>query len=207
MSNIFHTHLCCVFSVFYVFYEQYLTVTKEAMINLSVCLSTVLGVTFILMGCDLYSALMVFITICMIIGNLMGLMVMWNISLNAVSLVNLIMVSGCGREAMSTVILIVIVVLVKIGMSIFNCMVNGCGKVCICSLSTSPGSVVEEKRVNVHCQPDHGQWLWQRVSVHCPPDNDCGCGKVCTCPRSISPWSVVEAKCVIGALVEVTKVS
>ncbi|KAL8625091.1 hypothetical protein ACOMHN_030726 [Nucella lapillus] len=86
------------YSVFYVFYEQYLTIVHDTIINLSICLLAILVVTFVLMGCDLYSAVMVFVTICMIICNLMGLMYLWDISLNAVSLVNLIMAIGISVE-------------------------------------------------------------------------------------------------------------
>lgn len=86
------------YSVFYVFYEQYLTIVHDTIINLIICLSAILVVTFILMGCDFYSAVMVFLTICMIICDLLGLMYLWDISLNAVSLVNLIMAVGISVE-------------------------------------------------------------------------------------------------------------
>ena len=83
-----------VFSIFYVFYEQYLTIVHDTVTNLAICMSAILVVTFILLGFDLYSAIMVFMTICMILCDLFGLMYLWDISLNAVSLVNLIMVSA-----------------------------------------------------------------------------------------------------------------
>ncbi|KAK7091360.1 NPC intracellular cholesterol transporter 1-like [Littorina saxatilis] len=86
------------YSIFYVFYEQYLTIVHDTIVNLSICMSAILVVTFILMGCDLYSAVMVFITICMILCDLFGLMYLWDISLNAVSLVNLIMAIGISVE-------------------------------------------------------------------------------------------------------------
>lgn len=86
------------YSVFYVFYEQYLTVVHDTIRNLGICLGAILVVTFVLLGCDLYSAVMVFITICMIVCDLLGLMYLWDISLNAVSLVNLIMAVGISVE-------------------------------------------------------------------------------------------------------------
>jgi Niemann-Pick C1 protein len=46
-----------------------------------------------LMGLDIFSSLVVVITITMIVVNIGGLMYWWNITLNAVSLVNLVMVS------------------------------------------------------------------------------------------------------------------
>lgn len=45
------------------------------------------------MGLDIYSAFVIVITILMILVNLGGLMYWWSINLNAVSLVNLVMVS------------------------------------------------------------------------------------------------------------------
>ena len=89
------------FSIFYVFYEQYLTIVHDSITNLAICLSAILVVTFILLGCDLYSAIMVILTICMILCDLFGLMYLWDISLNALSLVNLIMVSAtCSGNTM-----------------------------------------------------------------------------------------------------------
>ena len=51
-------------------------------------------VTFLLLGFNLSIALIVTFTVAVIIVDLLGLMYIWNISLNAVSLVNLVMV-GC----------------------------------------------------------------------------------------------------------------
>lgn len=45
------------------------------------------------MGLDIFSSIVVIITITMIVVNIGGLMYWWNITLNAVSLVNLVMVS------------------------------------------------------------------------------------------------------------------
>jgi Niemann-Pick C1 protein len=45
------------------------------------------------MGLDIFSSLVVVITITMIVVNIGGLMYWWNITLNAVSVVNLVMVS------------------------------------------------------------------------------------------------------------------
>uniref|UniRef100_A0A0C9QBS5 NPC1_0 protein n=1 Tax=Fopius arisanus TaxID=64838 RepID=A0A0C9QBS5_9HYME len=86
------------YSVFYVFYEQYLTIWKETMISLGLSLGIVSLVTYVLTGFSLFSAGMVFITVTMIIINMLGLMYWWNISLNAVSLVNLVMAVGISVE-------------------------------------------------------------------------------------------------------------
>jgi Niemann-Pick C1 protein len=45
------------------------------------------------MGLDIFSSIVVIITITMIVVNIGGLMYWWHITLNAVSLVNLVMVS------------------------------------------------------------------------------------------------------------------
>ncbi|KAL8568619.1 hypothetical protein ACOMHN_032275 [Nucella lapillus] len=92
------------YSVFYVFYEQYLTIVQDTVVNLAICLSAILAVTFVLLGCDLHSALLVIVTLCMILADLLGLMYFWGISLNAVSLVNLIMAVGISVEFCSHIV-------------------------------------------------------------------------------------------------------
>ncbi|CAG9824579.1 unnamed protein product [Phaedon cochleariae] len=86
------------YSVFYVFYEQYLTMWPDTLFSLGVSLLAIFLVTFLLMGLDLFSSLVVIITITMIVVNLCGLMYWWSISLNAVSLVNLVMAVGISVE-------------------------------------------------------------------------------------------------------------
>lgn len=81
------------YSVFYVFYEQYLTMWPDTLQSLGISLLAIFVVTFLLMGLDIFSSLVVLITITMIVVNIGGLMYWWHITLNAVSLVNLVMVS------------------------------------------------------------------------------------------------------------------
>lgn len=81
-------------SIFYVFYEQYLTIYKSAAMNLSICTGAIFIITFLLLGCDVVSAVICTFTIIMITVDLMGVMYLWDIQLNAVSVVNLVMVSG-----------------------------------------------------------------------------------------------------------------
>lgn len=85
-----NSSLC--FSVFYVFYEQYLTIWEETLLSIGLSLVVIFVVTLFLTGLSLFSAVIVVITVLMIIIDLAGLMYWWNISLNAVSLVNLVMV-------------------------------------------------------------------------------------------------------------------
>lgn len=55
-------------------------------------------VTFLLMGFNLSIAAIVTFTVAMIVTNLLGLMYLWDISLNAISLVNLVMAVGISVE-------------------------------------------------------------------------------------------------------------
>lgn len=86
------------YSVFYVFYEQYLTMWPDTLFSLGVSLLAIFIVTFLLMGLDVFSSVVVIITITMILVNLGGLMYWWHITLNAVSLVNLVMAIGISVE-------------------------------------------------------------------------------------------------------------
>jgi len=86
------------YSIFYVFYEQYLTMWRDVLVSLSISGASIFVVTFVLLGLDLHSSLVILITITMIITDLFGLMYWWNISLNAVSLVNLVMAVGISVE-------------------------------------------------------------------------------------------------------------
>ena len=92
-----NAHLCFFhFSKFYVFYEQYLYIEMQAILNLSICLATVFGVTLILLGLDIWTSLIILLTIALILLSMIGEMYLWDINLNALSLVNLIMV-GWGQ--------------------------------------------------------------------------------------------------------------
>ncbi|XP_011704595.1 PREDICTED: Niemann-Pick C1 protein isoform X2 [Wasmannia auropunctata] len=85
------------YSVFYVFYEQYLTMWPDTLQSIGISLLAIFVVTFLLMGLDIFSSFVVLITITMIVVNIGGLMYWWHITLNAVSLVNLVMVSAYRR--------------------------------------------------------------------------------------------------------------
>ncbi|XP_072460487.1 NPC intracellular cholesterol transporter 1 isoform X1 [Notamacropus eugenii] len=86
------------YSVFYVFYEQYLTIVDDTIFNLGVSLGAIFLVTTVLLGCDVWSAVIMCVTIAMILVNMFGVMWLWGISLNAVSLVNLVMSCGISVE-------------------------------------------------------------------------------------------------------------
>ena len=74
------------------YYEQYLHIVNDTIFNLCVCLGAIFIVTFILLGFDPWSAACVLVTISMMMCSMLGMMYLWDITLNAVSLVNLVMV-------------------------------------------------------------------------------------------------------------------
>ena len=86
------------YSIFYVFYEQYLTVWEDTVISLAISLLSILLVAFVFLGFDLRSAGIIVLVIWMIVMNMFGLMYVWDITLNAVSLVNLVMAVGISVE-------------------------------------------------------------------------------------------------------------
>ncbi|KFB38094.1 AGAP000579-PA-like protein [Anopheles sinensis] len=92
------------YSVFYVFYEQYLTIWPDAIQSLGLSLAAVFVVTFLITGLDILSALVVISMVFLIVLNMMGLMWLWNITLNAISLVNLVMSVGIGVEFISHIV-------------------------------------------------------------------------------------------------------
>jgi Niemann-Pick C1 protein len=80
------------YSIFYVFYEQYLTIWQDATMQLILTLVAIFISTFILLSFDLFTAFIVTLLIAIIIIDMVGIMFMWNIELNAISLVNLVIV-------------------------------------------------------------------------------------------------------------------
>uniref|UniRef100_A0A8C8MG07 SSD domain-containing protein n=1 Tax=Oncorhynchus tshawytscha TaxID=74940 RepID=A0A8C8MG07_ONCTS len=92
------------YSVFYVFYEQYLTIAYDTVFQLGVSLVAIFVVTTVLLGFELWSGVLVSITIAMILVNMFGVMWLWDISLNAVSLVNLVMSCGISVEFCSHIV-------------------------------------------------------------------------------------------------------
>lgn len=82
------------YSIFYVFYEQYLTIWRDTIFSLGISLATIFSVSFILTGLDLIAATVIALFVLLIVINMGGMMWLWSISLNAVSLVNLVVVSN-----------------------------------------------------------------------------------------------------------------
>ena len=84
--------------MFYVFYEQYLTIWQDTVWMLGLSVISVAIITLIMMGFDVASSLIIMVMVVLILTNLGGLMYLWDISLNAISLVNLIVAIGISVE-------------------------------------------------------------------------------------------------------------
>lgn len=86
------------YSVFYVFYDQYLTIWHNLVLNLSLSFLAVFVITCLLLGFDIHTAFLILICIIMIIVDMFGVMYLWNIELNAISVVNIVMSVGIAVE-------------------------------------------------------------------------------------------------------------
>ncbi|KHJ87678.1 hypothetical protein OESDEN_12541, partial [Oesophagostomum dentatum] len=86
------------FSVFYVFYEQYSTIIYDASTQITLSLAVVYAVTCVLLGLDPVSAFITVLIIVCILVDMLGLMVLWSIDLNAISVANLVMSLGISVE-------------------------------------------------------------------------------------------------------------
>ncbi|XP_047170298.1 LOW QUALITY PROTEIN: NPC intracellular cholesterol transporter 1 [Vigna umbellata] len=85
------------YSVFYIFFEQYLDIWKFALINITIALGAIFVVCLVITS-SLWSSAIVLLVLVMIILDLMGVMAILGIQLNAVSVVNLIMAIGIAVE-------------------------------------------------------------------------------------------------------------
>ncbi|XP_004630599.1 Niemann-Pick C1-like protein 1 [Octodon degus] len=84
-----------------VFYEQYLTVLPEGIFVLALCFLPTFVVCYFLLGLDMRSGLLNLLVIIMILSDTVGLMAMWQITFNAVSLINLVAAVGMSVEFVS----------------------------------------------------------------------------------------------------------
>lgn len=91
------------YAVWYVFYEQYLDIVNVAVVNLSVAMAAVFGITVLLLS-SVWAAAIVTAMVASIVVELLGVMALWGISLNAVSLVNLVMATGISVEFCSHIL-------------------------------------------------------------------------------------------------------
>ncbi|KAK8849599.1 hypothetical protein IAR55_004934 [Kwoniella newhampshirensis] len=85
------------YSLFYVFFDQYEHITSIAIEVLSLALLAILAITSLLLGSWRTGATVTFVC-ALAVTNVMGLMGFWGISLNAISLVNLVISLGIAVE-------------------------------------------------------------------------------------------------------------
>jgi len=85
------------YSVFYEFFEQYEYIVQVAFICFGLALAAVFLVTLITLG-NLTMSLIIISIVCMIQIDLIGMMYLWDINFNALSVVNLVMAIGISVE-------------------------------------------------------------------------------------------------------------
>ncbi|XP_026752519.2 NPC intracellular cholesterol transporter 1 homolog 1b-like [Galleria mellonella] len=86
------------YSVFYVYYEQYLTMWRDTFMSLGFCILGAFVFNLFASGFNFLTTFCVIFTTLLIVLNMMGLMYIWNINLNPVSLINLIVSIAIGVE-------------------------------------------------------------------------------------------------------------
>eukprot|EP01006_Ploeotia_vitrea_P039760 TRINITY_DN66376_c13_g3_i1.p1 TRINITY_DN66376_c13_g3~~TRINITY_DN66376_c13_g3_i1.p1 ORF type:complete len:968 (+),score=547.08 TRINITY_DN66376_c13_g3_i1:137-2905(+) len=85
------------YSVFYVYFEQYLYIKGVAVMTAGLALLGILVLSLILMR-NAFASLQVLVCIVMILCDLLGIMAMWDVRLNALSTVNFVMAIGISVE-------------------------------------------------------------------------------------------------------------
>ncbi|KCV71005.1 hypothetical protein H696_01950 [Fonticula alba] len=85
------------YSIWHIYFEQYLTIVPVAFVVLGAASAAVFLVSWLILG-QFLAAVFVLLPVLMIVANLAGVMAIWGITLNAVSLVNLVMALGIAVE-------------------------------------------------------------------------------------------------------------
>ncbi|PKI36311.1 hypothetical protein CRG98_043337 [Punica granatum] len=85
------------YSMFYLFYEQYLDMWKTTSINLAIAIGAV-SIVCLVTTCSLRTSTIILLVITMIVVDLSCVMAILGIQLNAVSIINLIMAAGIAVE-------------------------------------------------------------------------------------------------------------
>ncbi|KAG0645741.1 NPC intracellular cholesterol transporter 1-related 1 [Hyphodiscus hymeniophilus] len=85
------------YSVFYIFFDQYATIVQLTATLIGSALALILAISSVLLG-SVRTGAVVTVTVLMIVVDIIGTMAVFDVSLNAVSLVNLIICVGIGVE-------------------------------------------------------------------------------------------------------------
>jgi len=85
------------YSKFYIFFDQYASIVRTSVALVGAALAFILVITSLLLG-SILTGLVVTITVVMIVVDIVGTMALTGVSLNAVSLVNIIISVGIGVE-------------------------------------------------------------------------------------------------------------
>ncbi|KAL1922303.1 uncharacterized protein VTP21DRAFT_9842 [Calcarisporiella thermophila] len=85
------------YSVYYVFFEQYSYIVRMSAEILGTAIGTIFLITTAMLG-NVNAGFVVMGVVCMILADTLGVMVLWGVPLNAVSLVNLVICVGISVE-------------------------------------------------------------------------------------------------------------
>ncbi|KAF2072589.1 hypothetical protein CYY_006086 [Polysphondylium violaceum] len=85
------------YSVFYVFFEQYLYIINIAVTDILLALAGVFVVSLLVLA-NPVAAVLVVVCVGLVCVDLLGVMTIWNVNLNAVSVVNVVMAVGISIE-------------------------------------------------------------------------------------------------------------
>lgn len=85
------------YSKFYIFFDQYASITRLAGALIGSALAIILVLSSVLLG-SLATGIIVTLTVLMIVTDVLGAMALFSVSLNAISLVNLVICVGIGVE-------------------------------------------------------------------------------------------------------------
>jgi len=77
----------------YLFYEQYAVIVREAIVNLVLALTAVFFITLLVMG-NLGATLLVLLCVLMVDVDILGLMWLWDLTIDSVTIINLVLAIG-----------------------------------------------------------------------------------------------------------------
>jgi len=92
------------YSIFFMYFEQYVIIVPETIRNTGLALVGVFFVGFVIMKLNALASFISVVVIAMIATNLAGLMPSWGIELNPLSSVNLVMCVGIGVEFVNHIV-------------------------------------------------------------------------------------------------------